>query len=250
MLIRFSLLAIVLALILPPVHGQDFKGEQMQYGRVKKAYDDKGTLVRNIILSSGLDTSGFKIFVRVFKEEHIMEIWGTDSLHDEYVLLNEYHICRISGQEGPKRKQGDLQVPEGCYHINRFNPWSSFHLSMGIDYPNASDRTLSDSRHPGGEIFIHGACVTIGCIPMTDEKIDEIYIFAVESKNNGQEEIPIHIFPCRMSGSYYEGLKLKHADDPALIDFWANIEEAYLYFEMNKSIPEYTVDKDGRYCFR
>src|SRR5210317_10841 len=122
MLIRFSLLAIVLALILPTVHGQDFKGEQMQYGRVKKAYDDKGTLVRNIILSSGLDTSGFKIFVRVFKEEHIMEIWGTDSLHDEYVLLNEYHICRISGQEGPKRKQGDLQVPEGCYHINRFNP--------------------------------------------------------------------------------------------------------------------------------
>ena len=170
--------------------------------------------------------------------------------HDEYVLLNEYHICRVSGEAGPKRRQGDLQVPEGCYYIDRFNPWSNFHLSFRINYPNASDRILSDYRRLGGEIYIHGACVTIGCIPMTDEKIDEIYIFAVEATNNGQQEIPVHIFPCRMSGKYYDGLKNDHNGNISLIEFWANIEEIYLYFEQNKILPEFTVDADGRYCLQ
>jgi murein L,D-transpeptidase YafK len=249
MLTRIGLLAILLVVLIPSGYAQDFKSEQMDYGRVKKAYKDKGALVRNIISANGIDSADMNIFIRVFKEEHLMEIWGSDSLHDAYVLLNEYHICRVSGEAGPKRRQGDLQVPEGCYHIDRFNPWSNFHLSFRINYPNSSDRILSDRRHPGGEIYIHGACVTIGCIPMTDEKIDEIYIFVVEATNNGQEEIPVHIFPCRMLGKCYDSLKDEHADDEALIEFWSNIEEAYLYFEQNNKLPEFTVDSDGRYCF-
>jgi murein L,D-transpeptidase YafK len=249
MLNRISLVAIILLVFAPSAVVQDFKSEQMEYGRVNKAYKDKGVLIRNILNANDLDSSSLNIFIRAFKEEHLLEIWGTDSLNEEFVLLNEYHICRISGSSGPKRRQGDLQVPEGCYHIDRFNPWSNFHLSFRINYPNASDRVFSDRDHPGGEIYIHGSCVTIGCIPMTDEKIDEIYIFVVEAINNGQKEIPVHIFPCRMSGKYYNRLKEEHAGDIALISFWANIEEAYLYFEQNKRLPEFTVDKEGRYCF-
>jgi murein L,D-transpeptidase YafK len=245
---RISILFVLVIALSSILSAQDFKESQLKNGRVSKAYEEKGGLIKALIQTNRLDTAGFNIFLRAFKEEQILEIWATDSLHEHYVLMKEYRICRISGDEGPKRRQGDRQIPEGCYHIDRFNPWSSFHLSLGINYPNASDRLLSDRKHPGGEIFIHGSCVTIGCIPMTDDRIKEIYILAVEAKNNGQERIPLHVFPCKMSGEGYQDLKEQHAEDESLIDFWNNLEEAYLYFEMNKTLPVFVVDANGRYC--
>ncbi len=179
-----------------------------------------------------------------------MEVWGCDSLHERFVLLKEYRICRISGEAGPKRKQGDRQIPEGCYHIDRFNPWSHFYLSLGINYPNESDIILANKNRPGGEIFIHGSCVTIGCLPMTDDHIKEIYIYAVEARNNGQQYIPVHIFPCRMDGEYYTALKESITENEDLLDFWNNLEEAYLFFEMNKTLPEISVNTSGDYCFQ
>jgi len=248
MLSRMSI-CLMLFLLMLSARGQGFKEEQLKYGRVKKAYSEKASLVQTLIRVNELDSTSLHIFIRVFKQEHKFEVWATDSLRENYVILKEYHICRVSGTEGPKRRQGDKQIPEGCYHIDRFNPWSSFHLSLGINYPNASDRFLSDQRHPGGEIFIHGSCVTIGCIPMTDERINEIYILAVEARNNGQEQIPVHIFPCRMEGDRYAKLIELHIEDEQLISFWSNLEEAYLFFEQNRYLPEFIVDRKGRYCF-
>ena len=102
-----------------------------------------------------------------------MEVWIKEASKDYYVLLNTYDFCTTSGTLGPKRKEGDLQIPEGIYTINHFNPQSNFYLSLGINYPNASDKILSDPVHPGGDIYLHGNCVTIGCIPLTDDKIKE-----------------------------------------------------------------------------
>ena len=204
----------------------------------------------DLLHSKDLDTASLELFIRVLKMDNRLEIWGRDSLHGTFILIKDYRICRISGKAGPKRKQGDLQIPEGIYHINRFNPWSNFHLSLGINYPNASDRILSDKRRPGGEIFIHGSCVTIGCIPLTDDIIKEIYILAVEARNSGQEFIPVHIFPLRMKGEKYESLLGKYRNDEAKIDFWRNIEEAYLYFEDNKLLPDFIVNNNGSYCFK
>ena len=229
---------------------QDFKKSQMKNGRVQKAYEEKGSLIRSIVLKKGLDTNSLQIFMRVFKHEQKLEIWGRDSLCEEYVLLKDYRICRISGDPGPKRMQGDRQIPEGCYHIDRFNPWSHFHLSLGINYPNQSDRILGNRKRLGGEIFIHGSCVTIGCIPMTDDKMKEIYILAVEATNNGQKEIPVHIFPCIMTADYYTQLKENSAEEQSRIDFWNNLEEAYFYFELNKILPDFTIDEKGRYSFQ
>jgi murein L,D-transpeptidase YafK len=239
----------MLFLLMLSASSQGFKDEQLQYGRVKKAYEEKASLIHTLLRVNELDSASLRIFIRAFKQEHELEVWATDSLREGYVLLKEYHICRVSGTEGPKRRQGDKQIPEGCYQVERFNPWSNFYLSLGINYPNASDRILADKRHPGGQIFIHGSCVTIGCIPMTDERIKEIYILAVEARNSGQDHIPVHIFPCRMEGEGYAKLLELHAEQEKLISFWSNLEEAYLYFEQNGFLPEFTVDKKGRYCF-
>lgn len=249
MISRMSYGLIVLLLFTGEIVAQEYKEEQLRYGRVRQAYEEKGSLVQTLLRVNELDTAGLQIYIRAFKQEQLMEIWGKDSVHETYVLLKEYHICRVSGKAGPKRRQGDKQIPEGCYHIDRLNPWSNFHLSLGINYPNASDRVLSDKQHPGGEIFIHGSCVTIGCIPMTDDRIKEIYVLAVEAKDKGQNQIPVHIFPCKMEGDAYALLSEQHAGDDKIITFWANLEEAYLYFEGNRLLPEFTVDQEGRYCF-
>ena len=98
---------------------------------------------------------------------------------------------------GAKRIQGDYQVPEGFYYINEFNPHSNYHLALGLNYPNASDKILSDSLRPGNGIYIHGSCVSVGCIPVTDQDIEEIYIIASAAKASGEDFIPVHIFPFR-----------------------------------------------------
>src|SRR6185436_20905744 len=98
-----------------------------------------------------------------------------------------YKVCQQSGTTGPKRVEGDYQVPEGFYYINEFNPNSNYHLSLGLNYPNASDRLLSDSLRPGGNIYIHGNCVSTGCIPVNDEQIEEIYIITSSAKAQGQD---------------------------------------------------------------
>ena len=138
---------------------------------------------------------------------------------------------------------------EGFYYIDRFNPVSSFHLSLGINYPNSSDRTLCKSGNPGGDIFIHGDCVTIGCIPITDDKIKELYILAVEAKNSGQTNIPVHIFPARLSQTKLVELK-KEYKDPKLFAFWQNLAEGYSYFEENKTLPSFWINKEGSYIFK
>lgn len=229
---------------------QDFKTQHLKNGRVKQAYNKKSRMIIDLLEFKDLDINTLEICIRIFKHEKQLEIWGRDSLHDTFMLISAFHICRISGKAGPKRKQGDGQIPEGFYHIDRFNPWSSFHLSLGINYPNASDRVLSDRNRPGGDIFIHGSCVTIGCLPMTDERMEEIYLIVMEAANNGQKQIPVHIFPMRMHGDPYNALLQNHRDNGALIEFWSNIEEGYLFFKENKTKTVFEVDSDGKYCFR
>jgi murein L,D-transpeptidase YafK len=199
-------------------------------------------------LAQDLVAKGFKpgtpIFIRAFKSEQQLEVWIQDSL--EFRHFRTYPICRVPGLLGPKRKEGDLQVPEGLYWIEVFNPKSSYHLSMGINYPNASDRILSDPKKPGGEIYIHGNCVSVGCLPITDEKIRELYLLAADARDAGQQQIPVHIFPCRMTPENRQNLLATNR--PELLPFWDNLGEAYDFFEQRKILPTYTVEPaTGRY---
>lgn len=79
-------------------------------------------------------------------------------------------------------------------------------MSLGLNYPNLSDRKKSKATNLGGDIFIHGDCVTIGCLPMTNELIKEIYLYAIYAKNNGQEKIPVYIFPIQNDRFTHENL--------------------------------------------
>jgi murein L,D-transpeptidase YafK len=144
---------------------------------------------------------------------------------------------------------GDNQVPEGFYHIDRFNPQSNYYLSLGINYPNTADKIKSKGKNPGGDIFIHGDCVSIGCLPMTDDKIQEIYLYAVHAKNNGQDRIPVHIFPFRMTKANLQKYTAQHTAQPSLLRFWQNLEKGYTLFSENAQAVRVWVDGNGDYVF-
>ena len=151
---------------------------------------------------------------------------------------------------GPKRRRGDLLIPEGFYIITSLNHQSFFYLSLGINYPNELDKILTtDKNSPGGDIFIHGGQASFGCIPLTDEGIQEVYLLAVEAKNAGQKDIPVHIFPARLLMEK-DALEIVIPEfDSALIEFWKNLREGYRFFETEKVLPQIEV-KNKRYLFQ
>ena len=188
------------------------------------------------------------IYVRSFKYDRQLELWVKDDSLNKFKLFKTYKICMQSGTMGPKRMEGDYQVPEGFYHINEFNPNSNYHLSLGINYPNTSDRILSDSMRPGSAIYIHGNCVSTGCIAITDEPIEELYIIATAAKNLGQEFIPVHIFPVKYNNrNSLDYLNTTIKENVYLQKFNKNIREVFDYFEMNKQLPIILVNKRGEY---
>jgi len=188
------------------------------------------------------------IYIRSFKYDSQLEVWVKNDVKDPFTLFKIYKICALAGTLGPKRMAGDFQVPEGFYYINEFNPKSTYYLSLGLNYPNVSDRILSDSLQPGGDIYIHGSCVTVGCIPITDGQIDELYILAAQAKSAGQDFIPVHIFPIRYnvkrSADYLSKLT---KDDPSLKQFAVRLEDAFDYFEKYRQLPVIMTNEKGDY---
>ena len=119
---------------------------------------------------------------------------------------------------------------------------------LGINYPNASDRVLSDSIRPGGDIYIHGNCVTVGCIPLQNDQIEELYILAANAKNQGQDFIPVHIFPIRYNvRKSFDYLARTTKDNQDLQRFAIKIKEVFDYFEENKKLPMILINKRGDY---
>ena len=239
---KFLLLLFILIITL---HNGDFLNEQLRYSRVRVAKAQKDSIVKAKFNAKNLKYPSNNIFIRVFKSEALLEVWAFDASHSKYILLTSYNICSLSGELGPKRRRGDLQIPEGIYYISHFNPVSNFYLSLKVNYPNNSDRILGYKQDLGGDIFIHGDCVTIGCVPITDEYIKELYWIVVQAKSSGQKKIPVHIYPAKLESQKMKDLKLKYKIE--LIRFWENLRSVYDYFEKHKAIPVIKVNDQGKY---
>jgi murein L,D-transpeptidase YafK len=133
-----------------------FLDEQKKYGRVRTALSEKNEIISKSLLDANIDAHKLNILFIAYKDEAILELYAKDKDERSYKLLKRYDILQSSGVLGPKSAQGDKQVPEGFYRIDRFNPFSNFYLSLGINYPNAADKLRSDAKDLGGDIFIHG----------------------------------------------------------------------------------------------
>ena len=145
--------------------------------------------VPNMFWDSGKDITE----IIVMKEQRRLYL-----MHKKTVLKS-FRIDLGFAPRGHKAVEGDGKTPEGRYVVNRYNPDSKFHLSLGISYPNNKDRVRAQAlgKSPGGDIFIHGQPNkprrlkkdwTLGCIAVTNEEVE--YMFAKVKRGT-----PVHIYP-------------------------------------------------------
>jgi len=222
---------------------------QARYGRVREARQRAGGRLDELFARAGLGYPA-PVLLRAFKDEGLLELWARSAVTGRFVRVAEFPFTASSGGLGPKRRRWDRQIPEGFYSVKGFNGASRFHLSMEVDYPNASDRVLADRRHPGNNIFIHGNEVSIGCIPIGDRAIEQVYLAVLDSVSAGFD-VPVHIFPCRFADPECGRTLQRHAGRiPALRDFWGNLEDGYRRFEQQGAPAPFTVDETGRYVFQ
>ncbi len=185
---------------------------------------------------------GDPIFIRVFKEPGVLEVW-VEGGEGHFELFKSYEICSFSGELGPKLRSGDIQSPEGFYFVtlSRLAPWSRYHLAFNIGYPNAYDRF---HQRTGDSIMIHGDCVSIGCYAMTDAGIEEIYALTHAALSSEQPFVRVHIFPFRLNDAVLD----RYADSEWHA-FWLNLKQGFDYFELHGVPPNVEVDEEGRYVF-
>lgn len=180
---------------------------------------------------------GSAVYLRIFKQTKKLEMW-VQQKGGEFKLFKQYQICRHSGGLGPKQRAGDMQSPEGFYEVTKgqLNPFSHYHLSMNVGYPNQLDRAFNRT---GSGIMIHGNCGSRGCFAMTDRMIEEIYAVVEAALDNGQSSVPVHIFPFKMTDG---GMKKYRNSKWAY--FWKNLKEGYDFFEEMRVPPQVVVVRD------
>lgn len=223
---------------------ENFKATQVKYPKVKTAYSKKWEALQKELKEKGITSSDFEVHLRNFKFEKQLEMWARNKGDREYKLVKTFKVCAISGGLGPKRREGDGQVPEGFYEVSWFNPMSDYHLGLKINYPNQSDRIKTKGNRPGGDIMIHGNCVTIGCIPIENEPIEELYVACVEAKNNGHN-ITAEMYPCRFTPDNWASLSKKA--DTETLKFWGALKAVYDAFEEKHAMPQVKINKEGDY---
>ena len=133
-----------------------------------------------------------RLWLLAFKAERRLEVWAANRT-GAYRLLADYPILAASGGSGPKRRYGDNQVPEGVYRLGWLNPRSSYHLGIYVAYPNDEDieHRLVPREQMGGDIYLHGSSVSIGCLAMGDRAIESLFYLAGRA-----EQRRILIAPC------------------------------------------------------
>jgi len=223
--------------------GDDFISQQKKYPNVRTAFNEKNFQVIHDLENRELDKNNLNIILVAYKDEKFIEVYGKNNSDSNFKIVIRYPFCFSIGKLGPKRMVNDRQIPEGFYQISLFNPQSQYFLSLKINYPNKSDSILGVRGKYGGDIFIHGDCATIGCIPISND-IKELYLYAMYARNSGQLDIPVYIFPFIMSDNKFDLFKTNKN-----YLFWKNLKEGYDIFDSTKKKLNYNVDKNGDYIF-
>ncbi|WP_077927319.1 L,D-transpeptidase family protein [Wohlfahrtiimonas populi] len=182
---------------------------------------------------------GDPMFIRIFKEERMLEVWYGKK-NGKFKRFTDYPICYYSGPLGPKKYQGDKVSPEGFYKVTRraLNPYSQYYRSFDLGFPNQYDRFKG---YTGNYLMVHGDCVSVGCYAMTDKQMDEIYKLVESSLKGGQDAVSVHVFPFRMTDA-----RLSREKSSPHYQFWMELKEGYDYFEKYKRVPNVGISS-GKY---
>lgn len=165
------------------------------------------------------------IYMRAFKEEGIVEVW-LQAQNGQFKLIKSYPICQWSGKLGPKYQEGDHQTPEGFYTITpgQMHPKSNYHLAFNLGFPNEFDKA---NGRKGSFLMVHGFCKSVGCYAMTNDGIEEIFGFARDAFQGGQQSFSFDAYPFKMTAKNMS----RYAMDEN-IAFWTELKKGYDVFQI------------------
>lgn len=211
-------------------------------GKRAETAREKWTLHYNELLQPIGAKVGDSVFIRILKEEKLLTFYIQPEGTNVYHTVKSFPILALSGTLGPKTKEGDKQGPEGFYATTQalLNPNSSYHLSFNIGYPNARDQAHG---HTGSFIMVHGKAASIGCFAIGNEPIEQVYTLVEAALDNGQPQVPIHIYPFAMTAANLEA----HSDSRHAA-FWQELKPFWDYTELHKYPPQVRV-KGKHYTF-
>ena len=234
-----GLLLVVVASMLggSGVRAESFLEGQRAYGRYRDAEAARLAEVAETFRAAGALWPPRGLLLRGFKREGEVELWARSRSDERLVRVEVFSVCMPSGGLGPKVREGDLQVPEGLYQIDAFNPASRFHLALRVGYPNAVDRARARALgvSPGGDIMVHGGCVTIGCLPLRDGPMERLYVAAVRARASSSAAIPVHLHPCRYETASCQAALA--AEGPTWAAHWAALEAIDAAFRRTATAP-------------
>ena len=201
------------------------KGSKSVAEVIQELSPDTNLTLQPAFEQAGINFPPKKLALIAIKDEKIMHLWAAndDAIYQPVV---SYPIEAASGVLGPKLLEGDHQVPEGLYNIIGFNPNSSYHLSMKLNYPNAFDLKYAakDGRtEPGTNIFIHGSNVSVGCLAMGDKVVELLFalVHATGRKNTqvlilpsdpSKNQLVVPDGAPAWTAELYASIKSKHAE--------------------------------------
>ncbi|MCA9667458.1 MAG: L,D-transpeptidase family protein [Myxococcales bacterium] len=160
--------------------------------RDRGAHERRKATVKAMFKRAGVAFPPAEMMLRVFKREARLEVWASSRRGARMSRVTTYEICSQGSGLGPKLREGDGKTPEGFYKLDLYNRNSSYHLAMRISYPNRLDRQRGRT---GSAIMIHGKCVSIGCLAMTDARIEELWVMARAARR--RRAVAVHIYPAR-----------------------------------------------------
>lgn len=220
--------------------------------RVAAARETHEVALRVHAKDLGVDWPPRQLYLRAFKKERVLQVWVGNG-RAPLVLFAEHPICGESGTLGPKVERGDEQIPEGLYVVTKLHPESQGWLALRMSYPNLADRARAAARgrvekrrvSPGGDILVHGTCISIGCIAIDNAPIERVYLLAQEPVARGRA-VRVDVFPGRMEPERLDAL-LEQATDVGTVRLWRSLVPAYFAFERTRRVPSGWPRGDGTY---
>lgn len=236
LVILVLVLALVVGVLAWPVSHEMVRGWVSPARDINEIRARVGPVLEADLAAAGL-RYGAPVYLRVFKEERVLEVWVEGA--QGYALFEAHPICNFSGDLGPKLAEGDHQSPEGFYEVGleALNPNSRFHLSFNLGFPNSFDRA---EGRTGSYLMVHGDCRSVGCYAMTDPVIERIYLLVEAALLAGQGAVPVHAFPFAMSDA-----RMAKARGHRWFAFWEDLAPGYRVFEETREVPEVAVVNGG-----
>lgn len=175
--------------------GFDHRGVYTLEERIQKHAEAVEARTKPQVLAAGVPYPPPLLAYVALKDTAQLEVYARGDQSAPWRRVLTYPILGLSGNLGPKLRQGDKQVPEGIYRAELLNANSRFHLSIRLDFPNALDLAHAQAEgreDPGSDIMIHGDTASTGCLAMGDQAAEDLFILAALA---GKEQVEVLIAP-------------------------------------------------------